>query len=127
VLTQVAHARILYAEKLTPTSVLDVISTQASDLYTSVSYSSCFMMIDTPQNTTYRILLRTKGKDSVGDSLEALLRELRLKLTPHVGKPLYKSFMNILLYSANTIYLNTEKLAQKILYETSISRYAIEY
>jgi hypothetical protein len=85
------------------------------------------MMIDTPQNTTYRILLRTKGKDSVGDSLEALLRELRLKLTPHVGKPLYKSFMNILLYSANTIYLNTEKLAQKILYETSISRYAVEY
>lgn len=118
-LTQVAHARVLYAEKLTPTSVLNVISNQAGDLRTIASYSSCFIMIDTPQSTGYRILLRTQRMDSVGDSLEALLRELRLKLTPHVGKSLYKSFMNILLYSANTIFLNTEKLAQEIPHNTS--------
>ncbi|RYN94828.1 hypothetical protein AA0120_g3979 [Alternaria tenuissima] len=79
-----SHARILYADKITPTSILDVISTESSD-QSYTSYTSYIIMIEAPGSTAYKALRRTKRKDSVGDGLITLLRYLRLRLTRHLG------------------------------------------
>jgi hypothetical protein len=105
VLTQVAHYRILHAEKLTPVSVLEVISTKHPSVY-----KSFIVMIDTPRSTEYKVLLHTEGKRSVGDTLEHLLLSLRQKLALPLGKSLYKFFVKLPLYSANTMFLNTDRL-----------------
>ena len=104
-LTQVAHYRILHAEKLTPVSVLEVISTKHPSVY-----KSFIVMIDTPRSTEYKVLLHTEGKRSVGDTLEHLLLSLRQKLALPLGKSLYKFFVKLPLYSANTMFLNTDRL-----------------
>ena len=108
VLTQIAHYRILHAKKLIPVSVLEVISAKHPNVY-----KSFIVMIDTPRSTEYKVLLHTEGKRSVGDTLEHLLLSLRQKLALPLGKSLYKFFTNLLLYSANTIFLNSEKIAKE--------------
>ncbi|KAF7676711.1 hypothetical protein GT037_004923 [Alternaria burnsii] len=70
-----SHYRILHAEKLTPVSVLEVISTKHPSVY-----KSFIVMIDTPRSTQYKVLLYTEGKRSVSDTLEHLLLSLRQKL-----------------------------------------------
>jgi hypothetical protein len=74
VLTQVAHARVLYAEELTPTSVLDVISTQSTYDH-PVVHTSCIIMTDTPRSTECKVLLSfTSSLSSLHYRLETLLK-----------------------------------------------------
>ncbi|RYN63779.1 hypothetical protein AA0118_g4399 [Alternaria tenuissima] len=104
-----SHARVLYAEKLTPTSILDVISTQDHDTFTSY-----LVMIDKLRSTECKVLLSfTCDFTFLGDRLQILLGALRERLAPHLRKSLYKFSMRILLYSANTMSLNADKLAYK--------------
>ena len=121
VLTQVAHFRILHADELTPVSVLDVISTKSQGVY-----KSYVIMIDTPRSTEYKVLLHTEGKRSVGDTLEHLLLSLRQKLALPLGKSLYKFFMKLPLYSANTMFLNTDRLVLDADEERSLWAEAME-
>lgn len=112
VLTHVAHARILYAWKLTPTSTLDVISTYVSGCW--CAYTSYIIMTDTTRNIECMVLLSSTSCDSsyVVVRLERLLDCLSERLAPLLSESLYNFFMKILLYIANTMFLNTEELMQ---------------
>jgi hypothetical protein len=114
VLTQVAHARILYAEKLTPTSILDIVSTQVDGRY-GYGYTSYVVTTDTPRSTECKVLVSfTSSFSSLGDRLETLLKSLSERLAPRMSESLYQFFMKtFLLYSANTTFLNVVKLAQQ--------------
>lgn len=113
-LTQVAHARILYAEKLTPTSILDIVSTQVHGRY-GYDYTSYVIMIDAPRSTECKVLASYMSSvSSLGDRLGYLLESLSERLVSRMSKSLYEFFVKtFLLYFANTTFLNVEKLKQE--------------
>ncbi|KAL1792242.1 hypothetical protein ACET3X_009993 [Alternaria dauci] len=112
-----SHARIAFADKLAPTSTLDIISTEVRrDFFTN--YISYVIMVDPQRTTECKVLLPSEESCAVSISLEKLLKVLRKDLVSRMGKSRYILLMSILLYGADAMFFDTEKLAKEVNRET---------
>ncbi|KAI4660253.1 uncharacterized protein J4E78_004954 [Alternaria triticimaculans] len=77
-----SHARIIYFEKLSPSSHLDIIIIAQEKSNGVFFYTTSLLAIYAPVGTNYQVLFSTRERTSVGDGLEAMLEILQQKVAP---------------------------------------------
>ncbi|KAI4677869.1 uncharacterized protein J4E84_008814 [Alternaria hordeiaustralica] len=82
-----SHARIVYADKLSPSSHFDIITALDKSGGTS-RYRAHLLVINAPIGTDYKVVFSAHARNSVGDGLESMLEILQQKVAPLLSKSL---------------------------------------